>query len=66
MITAANIAIIVANFVPIIPVNIIYIAYEQIAIIAVDIIGFITKLLQSKFNFTFFFKTANAIKNATK
>ena len=50
----------------IIPPNTIYIAYEQIAIIAVEIIGLITKLFQFRLNLTFFFSTKNAIMNATR
>lgn len=66
MITAITIAIIVANFCVIIPVNIEYIKYEHIPIIAVAITGF-TKIFENdKFNFIFFLKNVLAIVNAIK
>lgn len=66
MITAITIAIIVANFCAIIPVNIEYIKYEHIPIIAVAITGF-TKIFENdKFNFIFFLKNVLAIVNAIK
>ena len=66
MITAITIAIIVANFCAIIPVNIEYIKYEHIPIIAVAITGFTTIFENGKFNFIFFLKNVLAIVNAIK
>ena len=64
MIIAVTIAIIVANFGAIIPVNIEYIKYEHIPIIAVAITGFITIFENGKFNFIFFLKNVLAIEKA--
>ena len=65
MITAESIAIIVANFSIIIPEIAEYIKYEQIPIIAVAIIGFITNFENVKSNFIVFLSAVIAIVNAT-
>ena len=58
--------IIVAKLSVIIPKSEEYIKYEQIPIIAVANIGFITNLLTPNFNFIVLFKAAIDIINATK
>lgn len=63
---ADDIAIIVANFSAIIPKSKEYIKYEQIAIITVASIGFITNLLTPNFILIVFFKAIIEIPNATR
>ena len=63
---ADTIAIIVAKVCVIIPKSIEYIKYEQIPIIAVANIGFITNLLTPNFNLIVLFNAAIDIINATK
>ena len=63
---ADTIAIIVAKVCVIIPKSTEYIKYEQIPIIAVANIGFITNLLTPNFNFIVLFKAVIDIINATK
>ena len=63
---ADTIAIIVAKLSVIIPKSEEYIKYEQIPIINVARIGFITNLLTPNFNFIVLFKAVIDIINATK
>ena len=62
---ADSIAIIVANFSAIIPKSKEYIKYEQIAIIIVANIGFITNFLTPNFIFIVLFKAIIDIIKAT-
>ena len=66
IITANIIDSIVANFCTIIPESTINMKYEQIPIIIVANIGFITNLEKVKFNFICLLKDVIAIEKATK